>query len=97
MGETEELTGRMDDGGLNEAEYVAVLRDLEPAGTAELADHFGTTQDKARRRLERLHEGDAPVERKTIGGSHVWFTDEAELDADATEVAEEVRRRMGVD
>lgn len=96
MGDTEETNERgVKDG--RDAEYIAVLRDLEPAGTAEFAEQFGVTQETARGRLESLSEGHAPVERKKIGGSYVWFVDKAGLDADAAATAEEVRRRMGVD
>jgi len=82
--------------GRKDAEYLAVLRDLEPAGTAELAGHFDVTQDTTRRRLEKLREGGAPVDCKKIGGVFVWFLDESELDADAASAAEVVRKRMGI-
>lgn len=81
-----------------DAEYVAVLRDMEPAGTAEFAERFGVSMDAARGRLKRLHEGEnAPVDRKRIGGSLVWFVNESNLEADAATAAEEIRRRMGVE
>ena len=82
--------------GRRDAEYIAVLRDLEPAGTAEFAEHFGVAQDTARRRLEKMHQGDAPVKRKKIGGVLVWYVDESGLDADAADAAELVRKRMGI-
>lgn len=88
--------GEMEDGKAD-AEYVAVLRELEPAGTAEFAEQFGVTQGTARRRLERLSEGQTPIQKKKIGGSYVWFVDEKELDADAASTAEEIRKRMGVE
>jgi predicted HTH transcriptional regulator len=88
----DEVKEEIDDG-----EYVAVLRDLEPAGTAEFAEQFDVTQGTARRRLENLRERNASVDSKKIGGSYVWFVDEAGLNADATATAEEVRRRMGVE
>lgn len=81
-----------------DAEYVAVLRDIEPAGTAEFAEAFGVSLDVARRRLERLHSGDnPPIDRKNIGGAHVWFVDESGIENNATTAAEEVRRRLEVD
>ncbi|MDZ7687622.1 MAG: hypothetical protein U5J64_02670 [Halobacteriales archaeon] len=87
--------GEMEE-GKKDAEYVAVLRDIEPAGTAEFAEHFDVAQDTARRRLERLRRGDAPVNRKKIGGVLVWFVDKSELDAGAASAAEVVRKRMGI-
>lgn len=97
MGDTEETNGSGVDDGRNNGEYVAVLRDLEPAGTAEFAEQFDVTQETARKRLERLRGERAPVESKKIGGSYVWFVDEAGLDADAAATAEKIRRRMGVE
>jgi hypothetical protein len=81
-----------------DAEYVAVLKDLEPAGTAEFAEEFGVSMDTARGRLEGLRQGDhPPVDRKKIGGSLVWFVDESELEASAETAAEEIRERMGLE
>jgi len=97
MGDTEEIEREDVEDGKSNAEYVAVLKDLEPAGTAEFAEQFNVAQGTARRRLGRLSEGGAPVESKKIGGSYVWFVDEEGLDADAAATAEEVRRRMGVE
>ncbi len=91
-----DMRGEMDERREN-AEYVAVLREIQPTGTAEIADVFGVAQSKARRRLEKLRNGDAPVDRKKIGGVHVWFVDTDEQDADAANAAEIVRRRMGID
>jgi hypothetical protein len=96
IGEREDNGSGMRD-GMSDAEYVAVLRDLEPAGTAEFAEYFGVAQYTARRRLESLSGGHAPVESKKIGGSYVWFVDEAGLEADAAATVEEVRSRMGVE
>lgn len=95
MGDTK--NGRGSNDGRNDAEYIAILRDLEPAGTAEFAEQFDVAQETARGRLESLSDGRAPVESKKIGGSYVWFVDEKGLEADATATAEEVRRRMGVE
>jgi len=81
-----------------DAEYVAVLRDLEPAGTAEFAEEFDVSLDKARRRLKSLRQREnPPVDSKKIGGSLVWFVDESELEAGAETAAEEIRKRMGLE
>ena len=47
MGEREETNGSSMKDGMSDAEYVAVLRDLEPAGTAEFAEYFGVAQETA--------------------------------------------------
>lgn len=99
MSQTDETKETSRDGMKQETddgEYVAVLRDLEPAGTAEFAEQFNVTQGTARRRLEGLRERNASVDSKKIGGSYVWFVNESELDADAAATAEKIRRRMGV-
>lgn len=81
-----------------DAEYVAVLRDLEPAGTAEFAEEFGISLDTARGRLKSLRQREnPPVDCKKIGGSLVWFVDESELEASAETAAEEIRERMGLE
>lgn len=81
-----------------DAEYVAVLRDIEPAGTTEFAEAFGVSVEEAHSRLERLYQEDTPpLARKRIGGAHVWFLNEPGLDARATTAADEVRRRLGAD
>lgn len=81
-----------------DAEYVAVLRDIEPAGTAEFAEAFGVSVEEAHSRLERLYQEDTPpLARKRIEGANVWFLNEPGLDARATTAADEVRRRLGAD
>lgn len=81
-----------------DAEYIAVLKDLEPAGTAEFAEEFDVSMDTARGRLKSLRQRDnPPVDRKKIGGSLVWFVDESELEASAETAAEEIRDRMGLE
>jgi len=85
------------DGDRHDAEYVAVLRDIEPAGTAEFAEEFDVRQNRVRRRLRRIEEGGSPVESKKIGGSLVWFVDGSKLDADAATAVEEVRERLEIE
>lgn len=94
----ENLQGRDTQKVRQDAEYVAVLRDIEPAGTAEFAENFDVGQEEARRRLKRLSEGEnSPVDCKMIGRSLVWFVDESGLEAGAATAAEEIRRRMGIE
>lgn len=99
MGDTKR-DGKMDEAQREwrEAQYVAVLRDLQPAGTAEFAEEFDISLDRARRRLKSLRQSeDSPVDCKKIGGSLVWFVDESELEASAETAAEEIRERMGLE
>lgn len=93
-----EHKGRKKQNEREDAEYIALLRDIEPAGATEFSDVFNVSPDEARRRLEKLHQEDnPPVARKNIDGAIVWTLNEPGIDT-RTEIAmEEVRRRLGVD
>jgi hypothetical protein len=81
-----------------DAEYIAILKNLEPAGTAEIAETFGVGQEEAHRRLGRLRlEEDPPVNHKSIQGVSVWFINEPGLDARAAKLADKIRSRMDIE
>lgn len=81
-----------------DAEYIAVLRDIEPAGAGEFSELFDVSLNEARRRLEKIYQEDnTPVMRKKINGTTVWSLNESGMDARAQIAADEIRRRLGLD
>ena len=55
--------------------YLTAVAELEPAGTAEIAEAVGVTRQNASQRLRRL-EDDGNVTCKKIGTSLVWALEE---------------------
>ena len=55
-------------------ELLAVIDDMEPVGTSEVADHFDCSQQAAYQRLSDLHEK-GNITSKLVGGARVWMTE----------------------
>jgi hypothetical protein len=56
----------------SDAEVVDVVSDLEPAGTVNIAEELGCTQQSAYDRLRALEEA-GDVTSEMIGGNRVWM------------------------
>lgn len=67
----------------SEREYLDAVRELQPAGTAEVAEHVGVERQSADYRLRKL-ETDGRVRSKKIGNSLAWLL------ADDDPVVEEI-------
>lgn len=59
----------------DDGEYVDVVAERQPAGTAEVADALGVTRQNADKRLRRL-EDDGRIASKKIGSSLAWTIDD---------------------
>lgn len=58
-----------------ESEYIAAVRDLEPAGTSEVAERVGVERQSADYRLRKLEEA-GKVRSKKIGNTLAWLLGE---------------------
>lgn len=55
-------------------DFIEAVRQNAPASTPEVSNSVGCSVETARVRLAELHEN-GMVDKKTIGGSSVWYID----------------------
>lgn len=60
-----------------DADVIDAVRENDPAGTSEVADHLGVARQSADQRLKKLAEA-GRVHRKKIGAVAVWWLDDDE-------------------
>jgi DNA-binding MarR family transcriptional regulator len=63
-----------------EREYLDAVRELEPAGTSEVAERVGVERQSADYRLRKLEES-GRVRSKKIGNSLAWLIEDTEIEA----------------
>ena len=61
----------------SDADVLDAVRENDPAGTSEVADHLGVARQSADQRLRKLAEA-GRVHRKKIGAVAVWWIDDDE-------------------
>lgn len=60
----------------DDTDFLGVVADLEQAGTHDVADQLGCTQEHAYRRLRTLADN-GRIDSRTIGGTRIWMQLEA--------------------